>query len=240
MVVRIGRVVKSPYNTLRNDGLNVSLILFLTRKLMVILGIGACRGVRYETHPERKHQNSNISKRIPTGSAHTYPTLNALVEGRRWPVKRRITVREFEAAKQKLVAAKQVLEASGDALENHVGLVIEITNEIQEQVETAKRVNAMMERFINRAVAGKSGNGHAADITPTKKELLEFEALIDERFETFARIEELHSELYFTQTHSVAHELLDEIGRDPDLHKWLDAREKRRSKATERRRAAPT
>ncbi len=152
-------------------------------------------------------------------------------------MKRRITVREFEAAKRKLVAAAQVLEASRDALKEHVGLVIEITNEIQEQVESAKRVNAMMERFIDRAVAGKAGNGHAIDITPSKKELLEFEALIDRRFETFAKVNELHSELYYTQTHSIVHEILDEIGRDPDLRKWLDAREKMRSKVAERTRA---
>ncbi len=153
-------------------------------------------------------------------------------------MKRRITVREFEAAKRKLVAAAQALEASGDALKEHVELVIEITNEIQEQVERAKRINAMMGRFVDRTVAGKTRKGHAIDITPTKKELLEFEALIDERFETFARINELHRELYFTQTHSAVHEILDEIGRDPDLRKWLDAREKMRRKVTERRRAA--
>ncbi len=148
-------------------------------------------------------------------------------------MKRRITVREFEAAKQKLTAAAQVLEISNSALKEHVELIKEITDEIQAEVDAAKRINAVMDRFIDRAVIKKTRNGEDADVTPTKKELLEFETLIDKRFETFARIQALHNELYYTQTHSIIHKILDEIGRDPDLRKWLDARGKLRSKVIE-------
>ncbi len=142
-------------------------------------------------------------------------------------MKRCITVREFKAAKQKLVDAAQMLEASGNALKDYVALVIEISNEIQEQVKSAKHINATMARFIDHAVAAKERNGDGKDVTPNRAELLKFEALIDKRFETFARIKELHNELYLTQTHSIANEILDEIGRDPDLHKWLDERKVR-------------
>ncbi len=155
-------------------------------------------------------------------------------------MKRRITVREFEAAKQKLVTAAQVLEITNRALKEHVELITEITDEIQAEVETAKRTNVTMERFIDRAIIAKTHNGDDADATPTKKELLEFETLIDKRFETFARIQALHNELYYTQTHTIVHKILDEIGRDPDLRKWLDAREKLKSKVTELGRAVYT
>ncbi len=155
-------------------------------------------------------------------------------------MKGRITVREFEAAQQKVVTAAQVLNASSEALKDYVGLVIEITNEIREQVEDAKHVNAIIERFIGRAVAGKAYNGHTLNITPSKKELLELETLIDERFEIFAKIRGLHNELYYTQAHDVAHEILDKIGRDPDLLRWLEAREKIREEVTEQSWTAST
>ncbi len=155
-------------------------------------------------------------------------------------MKRRIKVREFEAAKQKLAAAAQVLEITNRALKEHVELITEITDEIQAEVETAKRINVIAERFIDRVIIRETHNGDDTDATPTKKELLEFETLIDKRFETFAHIQALHNELYYTQTHTIVHKILDEIGRDPELRKWLDAREKLKSKVTEPSRAVYT